>query len=170
MISELCSDFSNDLHEHFKTFNRNESFSVDSNSWKSFQILYKMFSDIKRPFAFSFALHESCSMKLHHFKNFSKSWHILTIYKSSWTFISVMIVSISVFEKTPRIPKTSSSDHKTIEIIYFSHSIFIIHDISVTNQRNIDMIFEFVDLCKISVSRISLCSRSSVNSETCSPS
>ena len=170
MISELCSYFSYDLHKYFKTFNRHKSFSIDSYTRKSFEILYKMFSDIERSFAFSLALHESCSMKLHHFKNFSKSWHILTVYKSSWTFISVMIVSISVFEKTPRIPETSSSDHKSVEIIYFSHPIFIIHDVSVTNQRNIDMIFQFVDLCKISVSRVSLRSCSSVNGKTCSPS
>lgn len=127
-----------------------------------------MFSNIERSFAFSLALYKSSCMKLHHFKNFPKSWHILTVYKSSWTFISVVIMSISILEKTPRIPKTSSSDHKSIKIIYFSHPIFIIHDVSVTNQRNIDMIFEFVDLCEVSVSRISLCSRSSVNSKTCS--
>ena len=97
------------------------------------------------------------SMKTHHIKNFSQTWLISSRYK------------------TPRISKTSPSNHKTIQFylfirrIYFCHTIIKIFYISITNHRNSNMFFEFINLSKISISCICLFRRSSMNSnESCS--
>ncbi len=106
-------------------------------SWESMEILYEMFSCFHHSFSF-FAFPEKVAMFLHRIEDFSENWFIVSR------------------EKTPRITKAGSTDHKTIKIFesfrmyHLFDSIFIREDITIHNNWYPYMLFEIIYTSEIS--------------------
>lgn len=141
---KFFSDVSDNLHTLSNIFGGYESFSIDFDSRKVSKVLYQMLSYFEGSFTLTFYFYEFLCMKLHCFEYFRESGVV-----SSWS-------------KTPWISKTSSSYHKTIQMFHFLHSLIKVHDISITYQGYRNMFFEFIYVCKISMSCIGLCCGSSM--------
>ena len=131
----------------FNTGCCNEFFSICFYSWKIVQVLDKMFAYFHTPFFFSFGFDKFDSMKFHNLKQFLECGYIFSR------------------QKTPWISKTSSSNHKSIEIFHLFYPIIIIHNISITDKGNMDMIFKFINICKVGMSCVGLFCCSSMNSQ-----
>ena len=60
--------------------------------------------------------------------------------------------NISSREETPRVTEASSSDHETIKVSEFLYAIVIVNHISVSDNWNREVFFEFIDPCPVSFS------------------